>query len=210
MTPRRRVVAVAASVAVVIAVAIAVAVSSAGEPRDPQALPSPSRSGEALQPSPDPGDSPSASPTTSPDAAVDPDPEIDPFYGDSVVAEATNAPASFAEGPDVRLVSVTPTRVTGSGIGAANGDAVEVVVEISNATSASLDLSSVVVNGFTGDDRVPAIIAEGDSSKPFAGALKAGSTKRGVYLFGVDDPGEAFRVTVSLDADSGSVVLERR
>lgn len=135
---------------------------------------------------------------------------FDEGFGDTVVDVGDDGEAEFENGLEARFISVKETEVSGSGIGAANGPAYDVVIELENDSSKAIDLGSVVVNAYTGDERTPATPAEGEGAKPFAGTLAAGATVRGHYFFGVTATGDLLRVTLSTSADSGLVVLEYR
>jgi hypothetical protein len=135
---------------------------------------------------------------------------FDEGFGDTVVDVGDEGAAEFENGLEARFVSVQKTEVSGSGIGAANGPAYDVIMEFENTSSKTIDLGSVVVNAYTGDERTPATPAEGEDAQPFAGTLAAGKIVRGHYYFGVAATDEVLRVTLSTSADSGLVVLEYR
>jgi hypothetical protein len=133
-------------------------------------------------------------------------------FGDEVVGIATGSTsAAFDDGLEVTLVSVTGTETTGSGVGAVNGPAFVVTIELVNTSDSKADLSAFVINAYTGKDNAPATLAGDDpASKPFGASLKAGGTTRGSYVFGVADTGDSLTVTVSTSVDSGLVVLQYR
>ena len=149
------------------------------------------------------------SPTGTPDDD-DNDDEFDEDFGDTVVDVGDDGEAEFDSGLEVKLVTVKKTEVTGTGIGAANGPAYDIVIEVDNDSGKKIDLSAVVVNVYTGKDRTPATPADAKGAKPLAGSVAAGATVRGRYFFGVTAYDGVVRVTLSTSADSGLVVLENR
>jgi hypothetical protein len=152
-----------------------------------------------------------ATSTPEPSATSDETDEgFDDDFGDTVVDVGDDGEAEFESGLEAELVTVKKTEVSGSGVGAANGPAYDIVIELTNDSSKKIDLSAVVVNAYTGDDRTPGTPAEADGSKPFAGSLAAGKSVRGHYFFGVAATEGVLRVTLSTSADSGLVVLEYR
>lgn len=156
---------------------------------------------------------PTAAATSTPEpsaTASEPEEGFDEGFGDTVVDVGDDGEAEFETGLEARFVTVKETEVSGSGIGAANGPAYDVVIELENGSSKAIDLSSVVVNAYTGSERTPATPAETDDTKPFSGRLGAGKTVRGHYVFGVAATGDVLRVTLSTSVDSGLVVLEYR
>ena len=151
------------------------------------------------------------SPTGTPDDDDnDNDDEFDEDFGDTVVDVGDDGEAEFDSGLEVKLVTVKKTEVTGTGIGAANGPAYDIVIEVDNDSGKKIDLSAVVVNVYTGKDRTPATPADAKGAKPLAGSVAAGATVRGRYFFGVTAYDGVVRVTLSTSADSGLVVLENR
>ena len=152
---------------------------------------------------------PSQTPTQTP-SPDDDDDEFDEDFGDTVVDVGDDGEAEFDSGLEVKLVTVKRTEVTGTGIGAANGPAYDIVIELDNDSDKKVDLSAVVVNVYTGKERTPATPADAKGAAPLSGSLAAGATVRGRYFFGVTAYGDVVRVTLSTSADSGLVVLEHR
>ena len=158
-------------------------------------------------------DPPVVSPTPSQTPTQTPSPDDDEFdedFGDTVVDVGDDGEAEFDSGLEVKLVTVKRTEVTGTGIGAANGPAYDIVIELDNDSDKKIDLSAVVVNVYTGKERTPATPADAKGAAPLSGSVTAGATVRGRYFFGVTAYGDVVRVTLSTSADSGLVVLEHR
>jgi len=158
---------------------------------------------------------PSQTPTQTPspdddDDDDDDDDEFDEDFGDTVVDVGDDGEAEFDSGLEVKLVTVKRTEVTGTGIGAANGPAYDIVIELDNDSDKKIDLSAVVVNVYTGKEPTPATPADAKGAAPLSGSVAAGATVRGRYFFGVTAYGDVVRVTLSTSADSGLVVLEHR
>lgn len=199
MTISRRVILIAAGAVLAALIVVLVLVN---RPSDPVAEPAPTGTSAptaVATPTPEPSE-------TSPED----DEGFDEDFGDTVVDVGDDGEAEFDSGLEAELVSVKKTEVSGSGVGAANGPAYDVVIELTNDSSSKIDLSAVVVNAYSGDDRTPATPAEADGSKPFTGSLAAGKSVRGHYFFGVAATEGVLRVTLSTSADSGLVVLEYR
>jgi len=197
---RRIVIAIVTAVAVVVVAAIVFSLANRGTstagPGTPTGTPVPT---SVATSTPEPSETP---------------PELeegfDDAFGDTVVDVGDDGEAEFENGLEAKFVTVKQTEVSGSGVGAANGDGYDIVIELENDSSKAVDLSSVVVNAYTGTERTPATPAEGKGAKPFSGTLAPGATVRGHYFFGVAATGVVLRVTLSTSADSGLVVLERR
>ena len=158
-------------------------------------------------------DPPVVSPTPSQTPTQTPSPDDDEFdedFGDTVVDVGDDGEAEFDSGLEVKLVTVKRTEVTGTGIGAANGPAYDIVIELDNDSDKKIDLSAVVVNVYTGKEPTPATPADAKGAAPLSGSVAAGATVRGRYFFGVTAYGGVVRVALSTSADSGLVVLEHR
>lgn len=146
---------------------------------------------------------PFAEPTAAPPVVEG---EFDESLGDDVAGTATGEePATFADGLEVRIASVTPTTVEATGVGQTSGDAIVVELSATNASSKSVDLGAVTVNAYVGDARVP---LEPTEAKQFRGSLAASMSASARYGFRVPDDAGTIWVTVSTSADSGVVVLE--
>jgi len=197
---RRIVIALAAVVVIIVAAAVIFSLTSREAP-----LAGPS--------TPSGGATPVPPATSTPDPSSTPaesEEGFDEDFGDTVVDVGDDGEAEFENGLEASLVSVKETEVSGSGVGAANGDGYDIVIELENDSSKTIDLSAAVVNAYTGEERTPATPAEGKGAKPFSAKLAPGATVRGHYFFGVAATGVVLRVTLSTSAESGLVVLERR
>jgi len=197
---RRIVIALAAAVVVVVLAAIVFSLANRGTstagPGTPTGTSTPT---SVASSTPDPSQTPE-----------EPEEGFDDAFGDTVVDVGDDGEAEFENGLEARFVTVKETEVSGSGVGAANGDGYDIVIELENDSSKAIDLSAVVVNAYTGKERTPATPADGEGAQPFTGKLAPGATVRGHYYFGVAATDVVLRVTLSTSADSGLVVLERR
>ncbi|GAB3308199.1 hypothetical protein EK0264_07590 [Epidermidibacterium keratini] len=144
---------------------------------------------------------------------------IDPSASRPVETPTPQPPASGAPGPELAPVAPDAEVVTPSGIvislgkletlssdavapGEIAGPAIRATVVIDNASTAPLDLEYVVVNAYYGADRTPAGTAMTPGGAPFEGAVEAGASAQGVYLFTIPEQ-ERSDVTITVDYKSG-------
>lgn len=176
----------------------------------------------------DPTDDPSSEPTqestqeSTEDATDSSDEESDEEVtvtlgtGDTVEVEPvqTEAPvplddvADFGTGLTVRLSDVTAAQAEAKAPGEIAGPAVQVVVEAVNDGDAEVSLDGVVVFLSYGGDRMPAS-QFGSSSDPLVGALAAGESRTGTYLYAVPPEGRSdLRVEISYTGSAPTVAFE--
>lgn len=104
-------------------------------------------------------------------------------------------PASFGGGLVARVAQIDQLQLEARGPGEIAGPGVGVTVELKNESADPIDLGGVVVNASYGNG-APASASGAAPAAPASGALPAGETRRGVYVFQV--PSE----------DAGSLVVE--
>jgi hypothetical protein len=207
---RRGVLLAAGALAVLAAIVIAVVVSTSAVTHDN------GRSGPDLTPTPSPTspNSPSGSSTSRPDDdgtdAQSPG-AVDPYYGDVVVATPTGSePGRFENGLVVELVSVRRETVTGSGVGSTSGEAIVVELRLTNTGAASASVAGTVT-AYAGDERTPLTpVDAGASDQPFESSLGATESDIGTFWFMLDPADAPLRFAISVDSESGLVVLEYR
>lgn len=157
-----------------------------------------------------PTPTPSPSTTTAPGEEA-PVPEVDPFFGEPVVAVGSgDTPAANDDGLAVRIVSVDDTTVTGEGIGATSGPGLVVVISVTNNGSANLSFESAAVNAYAGEERAPLTAADVDGASALSGSLAPGASATATYGFSVDATPSVVWLTLSAGAGSGLLVLEHR
>ncbi len=180
--------------------ALVVSVAAGGPaPTDPSAAPSASTS---ASPSALPSASASASSTPAPSATTT---TPDERFGLPVVAEVPASEPATVAGATVSIESVSVEQASGTRAGETAGPAARVVVRVANpAGGADLDLSTVSVRAYTGQDFAPA--SPIDEGTGFSGSVAAGESATGTYLFSIPE-GATVTVTVGLSPDSGLVVF---
>lgn len=115
---------------------------------------------------------------------------------------------TVVDGVTVRVKSLTGVDGEAALPGEASGPAVRAEIEVTNSSTAPVDLSTAVVNLAYGSDRTPAnTFSTGTSSLP--GSVDAGATASGVYVFAVpaDDQGD-LRLTFDYSVDVPVLVFE--
>jgi len=129
------------------------------------------------------------------------------------VAATSAAPVALAETADfggqvgARLTAVTPIQATAIVPGEISGPAIAVTVEIDNGSADAIGLGSVTVT-LTDSAGNPASGISADSAGALAGALGAGDTASGMYVFSVPtDLRSPITVTVSYSAAAPTVVF---
>lgn len=88
------------------------------------------------------------------------------------------------------------------GPGEVAGPALRLTILISNRGQAPVQLGSVVVNGYRGQERIPLESLTSPGGVPFAGVLDPGQETRGVYLFRVAERDRS-DVTFTVDVRAG-------
>ena len=145
-----------------------------------------------------------AGPTPSPTGSAkgpDATPSPDPRFGAPVAQTVTTGDSSsFGGDVTVTVSPFTEVTITASGPGEVSGPGMKATVVVHNGGSAPVDLSSLSVNGYFGDDYTPASPIASET-KGMTGALAAGQQATGEYVFSVPSDGQkAFRVTVGSGA----------
>lgn len=147
---------------------------------------------------------------------------IDPSASRPVETPTPLPPASGAPGPELAPVALDAKAVTPSGViislgklealssdavagGEIAGPAIRATVVIDNASAAPLDLEYVVVNAYYGADRTPAGTAMTPGGAPFEGAIEAGASAQGVYLFTIPEQ-DRNNVTITVDYLAGEAI----
>ena len=172
----------------------------------PSSTPSGSAS-PSTAPTEEPTDGPSGAPTSTPAPA----PTVDPDFGQPVADRASSGkPASFGDEITATRVSSKQTEATGSGVGEVSGPAVAVTIKVTNRSSKSLNLATVVVNAYYGKKSTPASPVESaKGQEPFTGILRAGKSATATYVFSVPKgSSDDLLVTLSKGTDASVVVLE--
>lgn len=196
---RRRLVVVAGAVVVLLALLVAFvvvpAVSGGGD--EPGAAGTTSGSPSAAAPS----EGGTTAPTDTAPPAAGPDTPESPPVG-------LDESPSVVDGVTVRVKSLDG--VDGEAVlpGEVSGPAVRAELEVYNASTAPVDLSTVVVNLAYGTGRTPAnTFSTGTSS--FPASVAAGATATGVFVFAVPaDAQDDLRLTFDYAVDVPVVVFE--
>ncbi len=155
------------------------------------------------------GAQPSGEPTPVASASVPPTPTVfpTPTPGSTDVAPPTSDPvevdidevATVVEGVTVEVVSMTAFESTSEQPGDLAGPALKVVVRVTNATDAPLDLAGATVNLASGPDQNPAPPLGDTVASGLPATLAAGETAEGEYSFSIPvDARDDVGVTVDL------------
>lgn len=184
---KRMVLAVAAALLVVAGLVWAVIAAGSGAPATPtqSASTGPSQSASSAPvarptvPAPTPPaasavPTASAPPTGGTGSGSPIAPEADPVAPDEVAAQA---------GVEVELARVE--HVDGEAIapGEIAGPAIRLTIEVRNGSNRSIDAGLIAVNAYFGEARTPGNSLMQPGGSPFGGAIPAGQSARGVYLF---------------------------
>ena len=198
---RRRIAVVVVGVAVVVAVVVALVLTGRGDgaPSSDGTATSSQSPGDASDSATDPSATDAPTSTTPPAAGPD-TPESPPVGLDE-------SPA-VVDGVTVRVKSLDGVEAEASLPGEVAGPGVRAELEVYNASTAAVDLSTVVVNLAYGADRTPANTFSTGTS-PFPTSVAAGATTTGVYVFSVpaDAQGD-LRLTFDYAVDVPVVVFE--
>lgn len=160
----------------------------------------------------------SAEPADAPKPSADPaakeaDPAEQPasdesgIVGPAAEPVAFDAVADFGNGVTSKIVSMAPVSITATMPGETSGPGIEVKVEISNGTDASIDLSGVTVD-LADSDGASHLLVNSTNGTGFTGDLEAGATASGTYQYRVDPaaPRDA-RLTIKYSATTPTVVF---
>ncbi|QTE28897.1 hypothetical protein [Pengzhenrongella sicca] len=217
--PRRRMV-VGASVVGVAAIGGALWLGLAGADdgdaaaATPSASPTPSATAEAT-PEPTATETPAPAETAPADtvsAPADGDiPDQTPVEPREVVelpAVGLTETADFGNAVSARLLTTSRVDGVGQGVGERSGPSMLVTVEITNASSADVDLDYVVVNLY-GPENAPGQLLLGDSrSAPMSGILPPGEVRTGSYVMRLpDSAGSTVKIEVSYGAEVPTAIF---
>ena len=147
-----------------------------------------------------PGPTATAAPgAKAPDPTAAPTP--DPRFGVPVAQTVTTGDASsFGGDVTVTVSPFTLVTVSAAGPGEVSGPGMKATVVVRNGGAKPVDLSSLAVNGYYGDDYLPASPI-GSETKGLTGQLAAGQETSGEYVFSVPAESQsAFRLTVGSGA----------
>ena len=230
---------VLAGAGLVVALAVVLALVLGGDDPQPGAAAPTSSAGPTVSPdaSASPTPTPTAAPTepaaaptdTATPAAGEEDPaspapsgapgtpgtpgavEVPPVFGSTGAVGVPAGEAGTAQsGLTARVVGVERMTSAGTGIGQVNGDAVEVVIEVSNPGGGAASLEQAAVSAYTADTFTPSSPADGDERvRELPTSVPAGGTVEGRYIFNLPDGGEALTVAVLLDLDEPVLVFDR-
>jgi hypothetical protein len=109
------------------------------------------------------------------------------------------AEAALGSGITGRIAALTSVTATGTRAGEVSGPAVQVDLELTNVSPKELSLDGVAVNAYYGPDKTPAspVLVQSAQGR-FDGALAAGATAKGRYVFSVpSEQRDSVIITVS-------------
>ena len=203
-TRRRRGLLVAGA-AVLVAAAVVVALVVRGGDEEPRAA--------------GPSDGGSTTATASPSASA-PGDDAQPGAGEPTGADpddpasreqppvALDASPVVTDGITLRVESLTAVDAAAALPGEVAGPGVSVVLVVDNAADQPFDLSTTVVNVYSGAAGTPAD-AVSTGTSPFPGEAPAGTTTTATYVFAVPaEERDQVRVTVDTAVDLPTVVFE--
>jgi len=158
--------------------------------------------------------------TSAPGSAPGPD-GADPTEGTDAPATPGDAPVDREQPPvaldaspvlvdevTLRVESLTSVDAEAALPGEVAGPGVSVTVVVDNAGDEPLDLSTTVVNVYSGAALTPGN-AVSTGTSPFPGRVDGGSTATGTYVFTVPaEERDAVRVTVDAAVDLPTIVFE--
>ena len=90
--------------------------------------------------------------------------------------------------------------------GEVGGPSLRFTVTVVNRSSAALDLSTSVVNAYTGDDLAPATPLMKPGGRPFPGQVTVGGSGSGVFVFNVPEQDRG-HVRLEVDLAPGLTVV---
>jgi hypothetical protein len=160
--------------------------------------------------------------TTRPTAPADPngpaptppgrgDPNPPAFWEPQEVAEAVelDEPAAFVESVRAEVTKLEAVQGEARGPGEISGPAVRVTVEITNETSAPIELDSTIVAMYIGATEDPAVQLSGPGARSLDGDLDPGASASGVYVYAVpNEDRSTIRITVSYTPQDRAVAFE--
>lgn len=204
-------------VAAAVVVLIAVLVWAGLRRGTPSAVSSPTVSA-VVTPTPSPGGSPARSVSPTPGAhqssAKSPEahgsaskPSSSSSASSGTLPELTpvglDSKSDRPDGSVVVLERIESVAGTAHLPGEVAGPALRLTFKITNNGKGELSLASVIVNGYSGSQRVPLQSLTQPGGKPFSGSLSPGHSATGVYLFQVGTSKRA-DVTFTVDVTPGT------
>lgn len=169
----------------------------------PQAS-APGQSPTPGEPASEPGQAtPSAATPTAAPVPADP---LEPLERDRARAVPLDEEGEPRTGVVARVAEVAKVRGEASLPGEIAGDALQVTIELDNQDADDLDLTGVVVNLYTGAERVPAAPLTGPGAREFPATLASASTERAVFVFRVDDQDAELEIELDI-ADAPTIVI---
>lgn len=149
-----------------------------------------------------------ATPTRSFTAPPTPTTSVRPSVAVSTLKPvAIGTPVTVTGDVQVSLKDLRRITVTANGPGETSGPAVSFVVEVRNDSAEQVDLGGFAVTATYGKS-TPAIPSGAEPSKPLSGALTAGKSASGTYVFRVPKTGsKTITVQVASNAASGIAVF---
>lgn len=206
---------IASAVLAVVIVAVVVAGVAASNEAEPKKSGVSASSTSSAQPS----IAPSATPLASTSPAPTTTPDVAPAPSEAAPAEpappAAQAPVpltdSAAAVPGVVFSVGTLESVDGvaRGPGEVGGPSLRFTVTMRNDTSATVSLTSTVVNLFFGAEQSPATELTASGGAPFPEAVAPGATQQGTFVFTVpNDQRDQVRIAVDYLADVPIVLFE--
>jgi hypothetical protein len=124
------------------------------------------------------------------------------------VRTGLRAPAELGNGVVVDVSRIEAVRGEAQGPGETEGPALRFTVRVDNQSGERIDLSATAVTAYSGPDDDPAGDLSGPGAAPFTGALAAGESARGVYVFQVPlDQRGRVRVDFSYGAEAPRAVF---
>ncbi|WP_375399266.1 hypothetical protein [uncultured Amnibacterium sp.] len=222
---RRGTVAIIAALAVVIVAAVVVGIVSAQRQHTDTALTSPTSSASIsaapTSAAPVSGASTAAPTSAAPGAAATPSASAAPSApAPSASAQSSSAapapqPTTTAEiAKQAVIVKALTAKVTkqaavvgtAQGPGEIAGPSVQFTIQIRNTTGTTVDLTSAVVNAYSGTDRAPATQLEEPGGRAFPDSVRNGRTATGVFVFNIP-VAQRGTVLVTLDTSVANAVV---
>lgn len=114
---------------------------------------------------------------------------------------ALDQTVEFTTGVSVAVTEVAAISVTAATPGEISGPAVRVTVQVTNASTASINLDSAVVN-LTAEDGAYGVGTTAGDPQPFSGDIAPGASATGTYVFMLD-PATGRSVSVSVNYGAG-------
>jgi hypothetical protein len=111
----------------------------------------------------------------------------EPLAGVNILpAVKAGVPAEFGSGVSVVVNDYRAVNVQARAPGESSGPAIAVTLEVSNESGADVDLSQLSVTA-SDSKGLPALPIESEQAAAFEGALEAGASRTGVYVFRLNE-----------------------